>query len=273
MSRREQLWATVGFVVLGLLLTILVTLPTYSVTLTVLGSELALHIGTNVQFALVVTLLVCLGSEFSIRSHPDLPDRSIAYTVTFWVLPAIVTISSYTTLPLILISGWPLRGVFILGVGLLLYLVFSAQYHSLDRDGKSSWLARLVLQTTAYLAVLVFMVQISSAGLRAIVSSTAVWLVSSLLALELVRELETRAVRVWLYALLVGLMMAEFRWVMNYIRADARIEGTALLLFYYFMVGLVRVRLQRRLTARIMLEYSIFAVLGFVVLAMISRSL
>ena len=94
-----------------------------------------------------------------------------------------------------------------------------------------------------------------------------------LLALELVRELETRAVRVWLYALLVGLMMAEFRWVMNYIRADARIEGTALLLFYYFMVGLVRVRLQRRLTARIMLEYSIFAVLGFVVLAMISRSL
>ncbi|MHB9032136.1 MAG: DUF5656 family protein [Anaerolineae bacterium] len=269
MSRREQNWFTIGLVVLSLLLASLITLPTRLLTLNVLGSELTLKIDTAVQFGLLATLLVCLGSELAIRTHPYLPDTSFGYSVTFWILPGVITFSSFLLLPTFV--DWPYRFGFIFVVALLLYLVLSMQYHSMDPSGGSSWSARLVLQVAVYLAALIFFVQISSSAMRAIVSATSVLLVSAMLSLELVRELESRSGRIWFYAFSIGLLMSEFKWILNYVKIDARIGGAALLLLFYLLTGLTRSNLQKRLSGRVILEYSFIVIIAVSLLLFMNR--
>lgn len=269
MSRHETTGVTIGLVVTGLLLATLIMLPTQLITLTVLGSELSLELNTAVQLGIILTALVCASSDLAVRSHPDLPDRSLGYTVTFWILPAVLTLSSFFLLPLV--AGWALRAGFIGLVAVLLYTVIAMQYHSLDRDGSAAWPARISLQIAVYLAALLFFIVISSSPMRAIVSATAVLVVSALLSLELVRELESRSVRIWFYALIIGLMMSEFKWILNYIKIDARIGGALLLILYYYLTGLTRSMLQKRLTARIAVEYSLITLFSLLALAVLNR--
>ncbi len=269
MSRSEQTWITIGFIVCGLLLASLITLPTRLITLTVLGSELQLSINTAVQFGILLTVLVCLCSEMTVRSHPNLPDSSFGYSVTFWILPGVITFFSFIILPNI--TSWLLRVSFIGLVALLLSLVLSMQYHTMDYSGKMAWPARLTLQVAVYLAALIFYIVISSAPMRALISATSVLAVSAMLSLELIRELESNSKRIWLYALTVGLVMSECKWALNYVKMDARVGGATLLLLYYLATGLTRSMLQKRLSGRVVLEYSFITVFCCSLLLLVSR--
>lgn len=269
MSRSEQTGVTIGLVVIGLFFAGLVTLPTRMITFTVLGSELALRFTTQVQFGTVMTLLVCFGSELIIRSHPALPDKTLGYTFTFWILPGVITYSSFMLAPTV--TGWPLRIAFIGLVSLMLYVVLALQYHSLDTDEGRAWPARLALQIAVYLAALLFYIVISSSAMRALISATSVLFVSAMLSLELVRELESRSTRIWLYAFVVGLMMSELKWSLNYIKLDARVAGAFLLLAFYTLTGLTRSMLQKRLTNRVVLEYIFVALAGAFILLFLNR--
>lgn len=271
MPRSDRMGITVGFVILGLLLASLITLPIHQITLIILGSELTLSLDTAVQFGSVLTILVCISVDLVVRSHPELPDRSIGYSVTFWILPAILTFSSFLLIPSI--TWWLLRIVFIGVVGLLLYTIIAMQYHSIDRPGNSALRARLALQVAVYVAALLFFFIISSAGMRSIVSASAVLFASSLLSLELIRELEARSWRIWLFAILIGLMMSEFKWAMNYIKLDARIGGALLLLLFYSLTGLTQSYLLKRLSRRVSIEFGLVTTTCMLVLIVINNSL
>ncbi|MHB1355316.1 MAG: DUF5656 family protein [Anaerolineae bacterium] len=271
MPRSDRMVITIGFVMLGLLLASLIVLPVYQISLTVLGSELALRLDTAVQFGLILTVLVCVSVDLVVRSHPELPDRSVSYSATFWILPGILTFSSFMLLSFI--SWWMFRIVYIGIVGLLLYTIIAMQYRSINRQVNTAMRARLVLQVAVYLAALLFFVIISSAAMRAIVSASAVLVASALLSLELIRELEARSWRIWLYAILIGLMMSEFKWAMNYIRLDARIGGALLLLLFYGLTGLTQSYLLKRLTRRVIIEFGVVTAIGMLALYIINRSL
>lgn len=271
MPRSDRMGITIGLVMLGLLLASLIVLPVHQITLTVLGSELALRLDSAVQFGLILTVLVCVSVDLVVRSHPELPDRSFGYSVTFWILPAILTFSSFMLLSSI--TWWLLRIVFIGIVGLLLYIIIAMQYRSIDRQGNTALRARLVLQVAVYLAALLFFIIISSAAMRAIVSASAVLFASVLLSLELIRELEARSWRIWLYAILIGLMMSEIKWAMNYIKLDARIGGALLLLLFYGLTGLTQSYLLKRLTRRVSIEFGLITTLCMLALVLLSRSL
>jgi len=269
MARREQNWITIGFVALGLLVSSLISLPTHLIKLTVLGSELSLSIGTAAQFGILLTALVCLSTDMTVRSHPNLPVRSLGYSITFWILPSVITFSSFLILPQI--SNWLGRVITIGLVSVLLYLVFSMQYHAMDYSGRRSWPAKLGLQVAVYLAALIFFVVISSSSMRAIISATSVFAVSAMLSLELVRELESKSRRIWLYAIIIGLVMSECKWALNYIKMDARIGGATLLLLYYALTGLTRSMLQKRLNSRVILEYGLVATICSAFLIWVNR--
>jgi hypothetical protein len=271
MPRSERTWITIGLVMLGMLIASLIELPVHQITLTVLGSELTLRLTSPVQFGLILTILVCISVDLIVRSHSELPDRSFGYSVTFWILPAILTFSSFLLLSSI--TGWLLRVIFVGAVGLLLYIIIAMQYRSIDRQGNIALRARFVLQAAVYLAALLFYIIISSAAMRAIVSATAVLFVSALLSLELIRELEPRSWRIWFYAIVVGLTMSEFKWAMNYIKLDARIGGTVLLIFFYSLTGLTQSYLLKRLNRRISIEFGLITTLCMLVLILMGRSL
>jgi hypothetical protein len=124
----------------------------------------------------------------------------------------------------------------------------------------------LSLNIWAYVLAAVVFVLIYSAKARSLLSATGVTLVSTLLALELLRGAGRDFAHTALYALIAGLITGEIIWAMNYWRIQGVTGGLILLLGFYVASGLANQQLQGRLTRRVLLEYGIVALIGLMVL-------
>jgi intracellular septation protein A len=269
MPRVDRLGITVSLVVLGLLLSILVTLPSRDLSFWVFGSELSVSFSGPVQLGIIMVGLVAAGVDALVRTHPHMHDRSLAYTVTFWVLPCDLVLAAQILLRDLNWVG--LRLVLVALAGALLTVVMGAQYLTSEPDGWRFRNARLVLNVAAYVAALFLFVTVYASRLRSIISATGILLVSGMLALDLFRIPPNKAWRIWLYAGLVALTMGQLTWALNYIRIDARVGGAFLLLVFYLLTGIIQQYLWRRLTTRMLIEYSFVGLLGMVLVSGIAR--
>lgn len=87
-------------------------------------------------------------------------------------------------------------------------------------------------------------------------------LVSVLLAVELLREGEVDPLETLLLAGVVGVVVAEARWVLKYMPIDAYPAGLTLVLVFYFVTGMVHAYMTRHINVTVAAEYSIVTVLG-----------
>ena len=71
-----------------------------------------------------------------------------------------------------------------------------------------------------------------------VLSATQVLLVSSLLAMELLRGSDRPTIMVALYAAVTGLVLGQATWALNYWRLDSLTGGLVLLVLFYDVVGL-----------------------------------
>jgi hypothetical protein len=270
MLRMDRLGITVSLVMLGLVLTLVVPLPSREVRLVFLGSDLTLVFSGTGQFALLMAALVCAGVDAILRTHPAVRRWSLVYTVTFWVLPVLLTVTS-----LLLLRGlvwWAYRVVLIGFAGFLLALVIVSQYYSVDPQNPRHRPARLILNGITYGAALVLFVFLYGSRLRSAISATGVAVASAMLALELLRSHEPTPWRTWLYAGVTGLLMGEWAWALNYAGLDPRAGGALLLLIFFAATGLAQQHLWGRLTRRVALEFALVLVAGLVLLFLLSHS-
>jgi hypothetical protein len=269
MPRKDRLGITLSLVLLGLALSMLVSLPSRVLTLVVLGSELTVPFSGAMQFSLILAAMVCAGVDAIVRSHPRLHDHSIAYTVTFWVLPSLITVAS---LALLSVLPWWGYQIGLIGLtGALLALVIVSQYRSLDAADPHFQGARLMLNAVSYIAALVLFSILYGTRQRSVISATGVLVAAGMLALELLRSFEGRPRRTWFYAALTGLMMGELTWALNYNSLDARLGGTVLLLTFYTLTGLMQQHFWGRLTRRTVLEYGVVCALGATIITAFAR--
>jgi hypothetical protein len=150
--------------------------------------------------------------------------------------------------------------------GLILTLVISAEYYTVDPASSRYLSARLSLNAWAYLLALVLFVLIYSAKARSLVSATGVALVSMLMALEFLRSAGRGFTRTALYAAIAGLCTGEIVWAMNYWRISGLTGGLILLLGFYVTTGLANQQLQARLNRQVLVEYGLVALVGLAVL-------
>jgi len=87
-------------------------------------------------------------------------------------------------------------------------------------------------------------------------------LVSVLLAVELLREGEVDPLETLLLSGVVGIVVAEARWVLKYMPIDAYPAGLTLVLVFYFVTGMVHAYMTRHINITVAAEYSIVTVLG-----------
>jgi hypothetical protein len=181
-----------------------------------------------------------------------------------WTLPALTVILST-----VLLSRAPTRlyqlGGYVL-TGLILILVISAEYYTVDPAGRHYLAARLGLNAWAYLLAAVVFILLYSAKARSLVSATGVTLASALLALEFLRSAGRGFGRTALYAAIAGLCTGEIIWAMNYWRISGITGGLILLVGFYVATGLANQQLQGRLNRRVLVEYAVVAFLGLAVL-------
>ena len=169
-NERANVLATL--VVLGLILASFLQFPAWTRDLTVLGSPLTLNISQTVMMAALLVGITCAGTETIVRSHPAVRRVEAHYSFVTWTLPALTTLLVTALVPEI--SGQVYRIAAYVLAGLLLILVVSAEYHTLDPTDKRYVGARLSLNAWAYALALGGFVLIYSAKARSLLSATGV---------------------------------------------------------------------------------------------------
>ncbi|HFD40109.1 MAG TPA: hypothetical protein ENJ31_09750 [Anaerolineae bacterium] len=264
MLYRERASVVAALVVLGLILSAFLQLPRWSFSLTVLGSPLAVSLTQTALMAALLVGITCAGVDAIVRSHPTAQRIEARYSFVAWTLPALTVLLAVVLLPQAPTQLYRLVGYGL--TGLILILVISAEYYTVDPDDRLYRLARLSLNAWAYLLALVLFVLIYSAKARSLISATAVTAAGTLLALEFLRSAGQGFGRTALYAAIAGLCTGEIVWAMNYWRISGVTGGLILLLGFYVFTGLANQQLQGRLSRRVLIEYAVVALVGLVVL-------
>jgi hypothetical protein len=264
MLYRERASVVATLVVLGLILATFLQFPTRTFSLTVLGSLLTIPLSQTATMAALLVGITCAGTDAIVRSHPTARQIEARYSFVTWVLPGLTVVLATVLLPQAPTRLYQLVGFAV--TGLLLILVISAEYYTVDPTDRHYLAARLSLNVWAYLLALLLFTLIYSPKTRSLISATEITLVSSLLALEFLRSAGRSFGRTALYAAIAGLGTGEIIWAMNYWRISGITGGLILLLGFYVATGLASQQLQDRLTRRVLIEYAIVALVGLVVL-------
>ena len=143
--------------------------------------------------------------------------------------------------------------------GVALGFSMAGIYYTIDPFAIGYRRARLGMNALAYGVALVLFLVVYRTRVRSIVSATEVTLLSTLLALELLRGSQRPLLLVTLYAGITGLVLGEATWALNYWRLDSLTGGLVLLLLFYNVAGLAQNALQGRLNRRVLLEFGLIS--------------
>ncbi|GAB4447522.1 MAG: hypothetical protein OHK0015_51690 [Chloroflexi bacterium OHK40] len=228
-----------------------------------------------------LTVITSAGADLLARSHPQMQSRTLPVVnlgfvrlelaPTFWVLPSFSVIGSFAFFRLF--SGILEGAAFalaLLAAGGSLLVVLVAQHYALDRDPEVRQRAQTVLQVIGYLIAFGCFSAVYYTRYRTLYSATMIGLTATLLAVALLAY--TPRASNLLLSVLVGLVLAEATWALNYWATTFLMAGTLLLVIFYVIVSLLQHRGAGRLSRRLLLEYSLlggslFAAIVYVTLA------
>jgi hypothetical protein len=232
------------------------------------GSELALRFSGPLQVLILLVLLVCAGVD-SLVQHPLVrtnsasrrtpaspTDRSpvpLPYRAAYYALPTTLTVIGLVLVHTVQWWAYQLAASALLGLVLAIVIRMQLGTHALDTRAHRAM--RLLLNALAYTLALGLFGLIFGARLRSLLSATGIMVASGLLALELYRNSETSAWRIWLYATVTAVLMGELTWALNYTAFSTQLASALLLLALYTLTGLVQQSLWGRLTPRVVGEY------------------
>jgi hypothetical protein len=262
MPRYDRLSILVSLVLFGLVVSHLVELPTRTVSFVALGVPTTIYLSSRWLVAGLLVTLTGAGVDSIVRSHPQARRAGWGYGLTFWGLPCSFVLLSSVVLPLSpSIASW-LAALAV--TGLVLSLLVLAQSATVGDRGRHVGVARWGSSLAVYAAVFVFCTLIYGARARSLLSATAISVLATSLALELLRPqsptLPTR--RSWIYALVVGLVLGEVSWALNHLSFSAVGGGIFLLLIFYVVCGLAKQHLTARLSRPVIAEFVAVSIVG-----------
>ena len=260
MPNYDKLSVVVSLILLCLALSLIIELPATAFSFAVLGSPLAIRFSQNWPLALLLASMACIGTESIIRLHPVSREGKLPYTFVFWILPGLATLLAAILLPRTPDRIYTLAGL--AAMGILLPLIITAEYHTVDTSAPGYKAAQLGLNFTAYLVALVLFGLIHGSQTNELLSVLAALAGSSLLALDLLHGAQQGLRRTSLYALIVGLVTGEIAWALGYSNMSSSTAGILLLLIFYIATGLSRQALIGLLSRRILIEFAVVALIG-----------
>jgi hypothetical protein len=244
----------------GIVLLLVLEIPSQTLQFTPLGTPLALQItGTQIVSVLLVGLSFA-GTEAIMRTHPMVRRRMVRYTYPTWILPGLTTLALALFLPQSpSLFYWSIG--LALGGAVLAWLILT-HYQLIDRQSKHFATARMGHSLIAYLLALVFFTSIYQTRLRSLVTATSTTVIAALVSLSILSD-EVRPLRhAALYAGLIGLLLGQTTWALNYWRANVLTVGVLLMLLFYVLVGIAREHMRNALDRRVLIEFLSVAALG-----------
>lgn len=154
-------------------------------------------------------------------------------------------------------------------LGLLIAVTLFALFATVDTGAPGFRRGRLVLNVLAYTSALALFLLVYQTRTRSLLSGSLVALTATLLAVELLRSTTDRSELVLSHALVVGLVLGESTWALNYWPLPGLTGGLLLLLIFYLIVSLAQHGLQNHLTRRVLIEFALFALFALLLIAVV----
>ncbi len=269
MPNYDKLSVVVSVILLCLALSLIVVLPTETFSLArfsavVLGSSLTIRLSQNWLAAALLVSMACVGTASIMRLHPLSQEGKLPHTFVFWILPGLAILLAAILLPRAPDRIYALGGLAMTGI--LLPLIITAEYRTVDTSAPGYRATRLGLNFVAYLIAIVLFSLIHESKAPSLLVAVTALAGSSLLALDLLHGAQQSFRRTSLYALIVGLVMGEIVWALSYSRMTSLTAGILLLLVFYLITGLARQGLLKLLNRRILIEFAVVALIGLALL-------
>jgi hypothetical protein len=231
------------------------------------GLSLALIYGSapliGVGVSVAVAILVGVASELHARMHPLFDEVAPRLSLTLGILPGLLTLAAGLAVVYLWgIDPLLLRAVPLLGALSCALAIVAQNYEVLQGDDSHGW-PRALCAVLTYLAAFVLFTAIYQSRERGLITATAASIVSGLLSIVLLRATAEPRARILLFALVIGLCSGEVMWMLNYWVVIPITGGAVLLVFFYVFVGVADGVLSRELNRRLLLEYMIVGLVGF----------
>lgn len=208
-------------------------------------------------------IMAALGTDGVLRSirHRIFEREGGPDTVPHLFLPTLFALSIPLFIQQNLESYWVIPAALVAGVTFVLVVLAEVPAEEAE-DDEFRGRARFVSVAATYFVGFALFSLTYTFKLQLHESFLVVALVSMLLAVELLREGEIDPLETLLLAGVVGVVVAEARWVLKYMPIDAYPAGLSLVLVFYFVTGMVHAYMTRHINTTVAAEYSIVTVLG-----------
>lgn len=213
-----------------------------------------------------LAVITSAGADLLARAHPQMQSRtlprinlglaSVEVAPAFWILPSFSVVGSFAFFRLFsnVLDGAAFALALVAAGGSLL-AVLVAQHYALDRSPQLSQRAQVVLQALGYLLAFGVFSAVYYARYRTLYSASLIGGSATLIAYALLAApARTNALRL---SALIGLVLAEATWALNYWATTFLIAGTVLLVIFYLAVSLLQHVADGRLQRRLLIEYAL----------------
>ncbi len=215
---------------------------------------------------LLLAGLAALGTDGIVRTHPKADFQRLDDTALFLFVPVLFTLGLGLLLSDVASGHWTIAA------GLLsaapFWAILNAEYESVDRTSPHFQVTRLVLNVATYVIAFLFFATIYDFDLSLTTASFSAGVVSVLLAIEVLREEGMDTPRTIMYAVAIGVLLAEATLATHFLPLEGSAAAVFLLLAFYLMTGMMHNYLASRLNLRTASEFTLVAVCGVLIIAL-----
>jgi hypothetical protein len=232
----------------------------------VLGVGMAFYLAiepTQPWLLLLVAGLAALGTDGVLRSHPASPFTRPDDTVAFLILPALLTLGGGLFLEDVVSGYWSLGAAFAT-IPIFTALLYG-QYLSVDARSPAYTGARMVANVAVYVTAFAFFSVVYEFEVGLLATAFCVGLVSLLLSLEMLREVELEPRPTLLYSTAIATVLAQVTWSLHFLPLESFLAAAFLLLCLYVATGVVQNHLLRQLDLLTAGEFAAVAVVGLAI--------
>ena len=193
----DRIGLVTATVLLALALTRIIPSPEFNFELQLPGFLLAFPFNGNTLMGVLTSGLAAAGMDWLVRSHPSISART---TFQWWFLP---TLSTFVISVLLsVLPGGQAWWVGFLISGTFLYLVFLAEYISVDPNAPFYTVAMVGITAISYTLFFILSVAMRTSEVRLFLVAPALFIAASLASL---RILQVRLTGKWEFAWALGI--------------------------------------------------------------------
>ena len=245
-----------------------VEIPSRGIRVTLLNIQWVVELNGNLLFMLLLALLVVVGTETILRTHPSLAEVSGGHpdtlTVLHWILPGLTAFGGSAVVNMFPPGPrWWLGLVLVTG---LLVLSILGEYLSLEREGTRYDLASVGLNILGLTLLAILLNAIHASEARLTFALPVIAVCGAAIALRLLDLSGIGHPAKYLYAAGIGLIVSELALPLFYLPVSSVSFGLLLTLATHTAVGITQTRPKDPKNKSILLEYFLLDALAILVL-------